>query len=83
MSIKEVANSHLWAKINNVPTSNNDKNSNIPIIDLLAPNVVELMGHECKTWGIFHLARRLFALPAEQKVKVLRSTNGATNHGIT
>ncbi|KAK4737522.1 hypothetical protein R3W88_001219 [Solanum pinnatisectum] len=96
-SIQEVPNSHLWPKINNVLTSHNDKNPNVPIIDLLAPNVVELMGHACKTWGIFQVvnhgvslelfdeveyqARRLFALPAEQKVKVVRSTSGATGYG--
>ncbi|KAG5629872.1 hypothetical protein H5410_001589 [Solanum commersonii] len=68
-SIQEVPNSHLWPNINNSPISHDEKNPNVPIIDLLAPNVVELIGHACKTWGIF------------QKVKVMRSTTGATGYG--
>ncbi|WMV07949.1 hypothetical protein MTR67_001334 [Solanum verrucosum] len=97
-SIQEVPNSHLWPNINNSPISHDEKNPNVPIIDLLAPNVVELIGHACKTWGIFQVvnhgvslklfdevesqARRLFALPVEQKVKVMRSTTSATGYGI-
>ncbi|XP_049382792.1 gibberellin 3-beta-dioxygenase 1-like [Solanum stenotomum] len=96
-SIQEVPNSHLWPDINNSSISHDEKNPNVPIIDLLAPNVVELIGHACKTWGIFQVvnhgvslelfdevesqARRLFALPAEHKVKVVRSTSGATGYG--
>lgn len=97
-SIKEVPNSHLWPNINDFPINNDEKNPNVPIIDLLAPNVVELIGDACKTWGIFQVinhgiclelfdkvesqTRRLFALPAEQKEKVLRSTSGATGYGM-
>ncbi|XP_004240225.1 gibberellin 3-beta-dioxygenase 1-like [Solanum lycopersicum] len=95
--IQEVPNSHLWPNINNFPINHDEKNPNVPIIDLLAPNVVQLIGHACKTWGIFQVinhgisldffdevesqARRLFALPVEEKVKVMRSTSGATGYG--
>ncbi|KAJ8542085.1 hypothetical protein K7X08_016951 [Anisodus acutangulus] len=96
-SIQQVPDSHLWPKINNFQASLDEKNPNVPVIDLLAPNVVELIGHACKTWGVFQVvnhgvcsklldeaesqARRLFALPAEQKVRVLRSAGGATGYG--
>ncbi|KAK4716988.1 hypothetical protein R3W88_015326 [Solanum pinnatisectum] len=95
--IQEVPNSHLWPNINNSPINHDEKNPNVPIIDLLAPNDVELIGHACKTLGMFQVvnhgvpleffdevesqARRLFSLPAEQKVKVVRSTSGATGYG--
>ncbi|XP_059317909.1 gibberellin 3-beta-dioxygenase 1-like isoform X1 [Lycium ferocissimum] len=96
-SVQKVPDSHLWPKINNFPSNVDEKTPNVPIIDLLAPNVVELIGHACKTWGVFQVvnhgfssklldevesqARRLFALPAEQKVRVLRSAGGATGYG--
>ncbi|KAG5620826.1 hypothetical protein H5410_006044 [Solanum commersonii] len=91
--------SHLWPNINNSPISHDEKKPNVLIIDLSTPNVVEIIGHACKTWGIFQVvnhgvslelfdevesqARWLFALPAEQKVKVVRSTSGATGYGTT
>ncbi|CAN4095802.1 unnamed protein product [Withania somnifera] len=96
--IQNVPNSHIWPKINNFPTSLDEKTPNVPIIDLLEPNAVELIGHACKTWGVFQVvnhgvcsklldevesqARRLFSLPAQQKVKVLRSASGATGYGV-
>ncbi|KAM3236011.1 gibberellin 3-beta-dioxygenase 1 [Capsicum annuum] len=97
-SIQEVPNSHIWPKINNFPISLDEKTPNVPIIDLLAPNIEKLIGHACKTWGVFQVvnhgvclelfdevesqARRFFALPAEQKAKVLRSSaSGGTGYG--
>ncbi|CAK9185475.1 unnamed protein product [Ilex paraguariensis] len=69
----------------------------IPVIDLMDPNVVEHIGHACETWGMFQVighgvclslleeveaeARRLFELPARQKMKALRSPGGATGYG--
>ncbi|XP_052208799.1 gibberellin 3-beta-dioxygenase 1-like [Diospyros lotus] len=70
----------------------------IPVIDLLDSNVEELVGDACRAWGIFQVtnhglpsdlledveskARRLFALPAGQKIKVLRSPDGCTGYGM-
>ncbi|GJS91127.1 putative reverse transcriptase domain-containing protein [Tanacetum coccineum] len=66
----------------------------IPVIDLTDPNALDLIGQACKTWGIFQVinhglplalikkleseSRRLFALPTDEKLKVLRSADGAT-----
>ncbi|XP_054799269.1 gibberellin 3-beta-dioxygenase 2-like [Prosopis cineraria] len=69
----------------------------IPVIDLMDPNAVEQIGFACEEWGVFQLknhgvglslleeveaeAKRLFALPANQKLKALRSPDGATGYG--
>ena len=69
----------------------------IPVIDLTDPNALDLIGQACKTWGIFQVinhgvplalikkleseSRRLFALPTDEKHKVLRSANGITGYG--
>lgn len=58
---------------------------------------MDLIGHACEKWGAFQLknhgipfgviedveeeAKRLFALPTEQKLKALRSPGGATGYG--
>lgn len=73
------------------------QDSLIPVIDLTDPNAMNLIGQACKTWGMFQVinhgvplelvkkvefeSRRLFALPGQEKCKVLRSTNGATGYG--
>ncbi|KAL8521943.1 hypothetical protein ACS0TY_012194 [Phlomoides rotata] len=70
----------------------------VPIIDLEAPNVVEHVRNACQEWGMFQVtnhrvpstlvddveahARRLFALPVEQKLKALRSPSGAAGYGV-
>ncbi|CAO2820680.1 unnamed protein product [Amaranthus hypochondriacus] len=69
----------------------------IPMIDLEDPNIVELIFKACETWGMFKLtnhgvsmklleqveneAKKLFSLPLDQKMKVLRSPNEATGYG--
>lgn len=69
----------------------------IPVIDLTDSNAEELVGHASENWGIFQVvnhgvglslvrdveceARRLFSLPVEEKLKVLRSPEGATGYG--
>ncbi|RDX64854.1 Gibberellin 3-beta-dioxygenase 1, partial [Mucuna pruriens] len=76
---------------------NDAASSSIPIIDLMDPKATELIGLACEKWGAFQLknhgipfgvvedveeeAKRLFALPAEQKLKALRSPGGATGYG--
>lgn len=70
----------------------------IPIIDFMDPNAAKLVGHACETWGTFQLtnhglpisilkdveseAHRFFSLPAQQKMKALRSPGGASGYGI-
>ncbi|KAL6985343.1 iron ascorbate-dependent oxidoreductase [Sarracenia purpurea var. burkii] len=69
----------------------------VPTIDLAGPNAVEFVGEACKTWGMFQVTNhgidlrlleevesetwRLFSLPAQQKMKVLRSPGGVTGYG--
>lgn len=69
----------------------------IPIIDLMDPNAAQLVGHACEKWGAFQLTshglpsiltddvesqtRRLFALPAHEKMKALRLPSGGTGYG--
>ncbi|KAK1385662.1 Gibberellin 3-beta-dioxygenase 1 [Heracleum sosnowskyi] len=69
----------------------------IPVIDLMDPSAEKLVGHASENWGIFQVtnhgvplsmlmdveceARRLFLLPIEEKLKVLRSPEGATGYG--
>ncbi|KAL2898172.1 Gibberellin 3-beta-dioxygenase 1 [Bienertia sinuspersici] len=69
----------------------------IPIIDLEDPNVIEHIFSACETWGMFqvtnhgiskHLlkqvefqSKKLFRLPYEQKIKIVRSPEEATGYG--
>lgn len=69
-----------------------------PVIDLQAPDATGLVGEACRRWGVFQVtnhevprglveeveghARRLFCLPADRKVKALRSPSGATGYGV-
>lgn len=70
----------------------------IPVVDFSAPNFEENLVRACETWGVFQLtnhgiptniitdvesqARRLFELPNDTKMKVLRSPGGATGYGV-
>ncbi|KAF6166974.1 hypothetical protein GIB67_030667 [Kingdonia uniflora] len=70
----------------------------VPVIDLSDPNAAELMGHACETWGVFQITnhgvpmhllegvefqgRRLFSLPAQQKLKAARSPDGISGYGV-
>lgn len=76
---------------------NNDQNFSIPVIDLMDPNAAHLVAHACHHWGAFQLtshglpsflvhdlesqSRRLFALPAHQKMKALRLPSGGSGYG--
>ncbi|KAL3500435.1 hypothetical protein ACH5RR_039528 [Cinchona calisaya] len=103
-STKVVPESHVWQETDGFPSNcdilqfdEENSKSSIPVIDLMAPNVVELIGHACETWGTFHIinhgipssfvedvesqARRLFALPIEQKLKALRTAGGSAGYG--
>ncbi|KAL7122188.1 hypothetical protein ACP275_01G029300 [Erythranthe tilingii] len=70
----------------------------VPTIDLRSPSAAALVGDACRDWGMFQVtnhgvpaglvedveahARRLFELPAEQKLKAVRAPNGATGYGV-
>ncbi|XP_075507684.1 gibberellin 3-beta-dioxygenase 1-like [Primulina tabacum] len=102
-SIHDLPDSHVWTEPvdllsgKRICQSQMDE-SNVPIVDLAAPNALELVGDACRKWGMFQVmnhgvpsssvgdaeshVRRLFALPAEQKLKALRSPGGATGYGV-
>lgn len=77
--------------------TNNIKDSSIPVIDLASPNATSCIGQACEAWGMFQVtnhgvpaelvkkveseSRRLFALQAYEKRRVLRSSGGATGYG--
>ncbi|PRQ28147.1 putative gibberellin 3-beta-dioxygenase [Rosa chinensis] len=69
----------------------------VPVINLWDPNASELIFEACEKWGVFQLTghgipaklmeevesktQRLFSLPVDQKLKVLRSPGGGTGYG--
>lgn len=95
-TVRAVPDSHVWPKSDDF--SSDDHRLSIPIVDLKDPNAVKLVGRACETWGAFQVinhdipsnlfedveseARRLFSLPAHQKVKALREPAGATGYGL-
>ncbi|KAK4277127.1 hypothetical protein QN277_015172 [Acacia crassicarpa] len=96
-SVRSLPDSHAWPQNFVEEANGGGSGSSIPVIDLMDPNAEELIGFACEEWGAFQLknhgvslslfeeveaeAKRLFALPAKQKLKALRSPNGATGYG--
>ncbi|XP_010249916.1 PREDICTED: gibberellin 3-beta-dioxygenase 1-like [Nelumbo nucifera] len=103
-SVREVPDSHAWPELDDYPSavtvedSNFDVESVPPVIDLTDPNAVKLVGHACKTWGVFQVTnhglpmrllddvesqgRRLFSLPPHQKLKAARPPDGISGYGL-
>ncbi|KAL2346800.1 hypothetical protein Fmac_000800 [Flemingia macrophylla] len=104
-SLPSLPDSHAWSLSNDdynnntFPFNDDDdaSSSSIPMIDLMDPNAMHLIGHACETWGAFQLknhgipfgliegveqeAKNLFSLPTQQKLKALRSPGAATGYG--
>ncbi|CAJ1951211.1 unnamed protein product [Sphenostylis stenocarpa] len=75
----------------------NDDTKGVPVIDLNHPNAPNLIGHACKTWGVFQVVNHgipmnlftdiqraclaLFSLPLHQKLKAARSPDGVSGYG--
>ncbi|KAI3468287.1 hypothetical protein Pfo_024950 [Paulownia fortunei] len=99
-SIHDLPESHVWTQKDEKSAYQIRVNEQSvpPVIDLRAPNVVELVGNACQRWGMFQVrnhevpsslvddveahVRRLFGLPPERKLKALRSPSGATGYGV-
>ncbi|KAF5456670.1 hypothetical protein F2P56_026121 [Juglans regia] len=80
------------------PSEEEYNRSSVPVIDLRDPNASEHIRRACEAWGVFqlinhgispmlieeveHEAERFFSLPAQQKLKALRSPGGATGYGV-
>lgn len=77
--------------------SDNTTTNTVPVIDFKDPNASNLIGHACKTWGVFQLVNHgipiklftdiqtaclaLFSLPLHQKLKAARSPDGVAGYG--
>ncbi|XP_010254241.1 PREDICTED: gibberellin 3-beta-dioxygenase 1-like [Nelumbo nucifera] len=98
-SVREVPDSHAWPQLDDYPSVHSSFDvESVPVIDLSDPNAVKLVGHACKTWGVFQVTnhgipmrlledveshgRRLFALPPQQKLKAARLPDGISGYGL-
>ncbi|KAL5572724.1 hypothetical protein UlMin_022321 [Ulmus minor] len=70
----------------------------VPVIDICDPNAISQIRHACEKWGAFQItnygipselflevelhSNRLFSLPADDKLKVVRSPEGLTGYGL-
>ncbi|RDX65534.1 Gibberellin 3-beta-dioxygenase 1, partial [Mucuna pruriens] len=99
-SLKELPESYAWTQLddhNNNPSNCSAKES-VPVIDLNDPNASKMIGHACKTWGVYQvvnhdipisllhdiqwLGETLFSLPSHQKHKAARSPDGVSGYGL-
>lgn len=99
-SVQELPDSYAWTQLDEYPSSGDSLigSESVPIIDLTDPNALQLIGHACKTWGVFQvthhgisnkllddmeiLGRSLFSLPVQEKLKVARSPEGVSGYGL-
>ncbi|KAK7265001.1 hypothetical protein RJT34_32617 [Clitoria ternatea] len=81
-----------------VPDSHEWVTESVPVIDLSDPNAKTLIGEACEKWGAFQVmnhgvsmellnqaeleAFRFFSLPANQKLRVLRSPESIIGYGV-
>ncbi|KAL2332412.1 hypothetical protein Fmac_019993 [Flemingia macrophylla] len=98
-SLQELPESYTWTHTNldDDHTSNNCGES-VPVIDLNDPNASKMIGHACKTWGVYQVVNHsipmkllhdiqrvgetLFSLPSHQKHKAARSPDGVSGYGL-
>ncbi|KAL6990298.1 iron ascorbate-dependent oxidoreductase [Sarracenia purpurea var. burkii] len=104
-SVKELPESHAWTTSSldeHHPFSDDDEggrvDQTVPVIDLDDPNARQLVGHACRTWGVFQVTnhgvdpsllgevetngRALFSLPIQQKLRAARPPNGVSGYGV-
>ncbi|KAE7997403.1 hypothetical protein FH972_002043 [Carpinus fangiana] len=100
-TLRELPDSHAWTQLedHHHPSSGESfAGETVPVIDLNDPNALNLIGHACKTWGVFQVTnhgvsqellddiegagRSLFSLPVQQKLKAARSPDGVSGYGF-
>ncbi|KAL9368627.1 hypothetical protein Peur_039826 [Populus x canadensis] len=99
-SLQEIPDSHKWTQIDDEqhPLVDPLITESVPVIDLSDPNVLQNIGHACKTWGVLQVtnhgiptslleniesaSRSLFSLPIQQKLKAARSPDGVSGYGV-
>ncbi|KAK7325199.1 hypothetical protein VNO77_29357 [Canavalia gladiata] len=95
-SLQELPESYTWTHLDT--NSNCVMKESVPVIDLNDPNASKLIGHACKTWGVYQVVNHgiptrlldeiqwvgqsLFSLPSHQKHKVARSPDGVAGYGL-
>uniref|UniRef100_A0A7C9A8B9 gibberellin 3beta-dioxygenase n=1 Tax=Opuntia streptacantha TaxID=393608 RepID=A0A7C9A8B9_OPUST len=96
-SLKELPESYKWGPLDDPSGSTGPVPAPVPIIDLDEPNARELIGHACKSWGVFQVtnhgvpkrllddmegnSKSLFELPTRQKLKAARLHDGVAGYG--
>ncbi|GLU22153.1 hypothetical protein SLE2022_382490 [Rubroshorea leprosula] len=101
-SFQELPDSFAWTQRSDDDShylSTGDSISeSVPVIDLSDPNALPLIGHACKTWGVFQvtnhgvpstlldnmerITKTLFSLPVQQKLKASRSPESVSGYGV-
>nr|ANS71251.1 GA3ox3 [Vitis vinifera subsp. caucasica] len=97
-SVQVLPDLYAWAGVDENPSGDSLITEPVPVIDLTDPNASELVGHACKSWGVFQVTnhgipgsllddiesagRSLFSLPAQQKLKAARSPDGVAGYGL-
>ncbi|KAI7757881.1 hypothetical protein M8C21_029194 [Ambrosia artemisiifolia] len=95
-SMEELPESHAWD--HESPSYGPLGSDPVAVINLNDPNAMKLVGHACKTWGVFQVTnhgvptnlleemegagRELFALPIQQKLQAARAPNGVSGYGV-
>lgn len=99
-SVKELPDTHAWGSDEHPSSCGSTMCTpeSVPIIDLNHKNATELIGHACKSWGVFQVinheisnkllddvefaGKALFSLPMHQKLQVARPPDGLTGYGV-
>lgn len=100
-AVKELPDTHAWtSQTDDYPFSTGEgaNPENVPIIDLNDENATGLIGHACKTWGVFQVTnhniskklldevelagKTLFSLPMHHKLRAARSPEGVSGYGV-
>ncbi|KAG6430019.1 hypothetical protein SASPL_108078 [Salvia splendens] len=98
-SVKELPDTHAWTSPPlDVGGCDGPDPEGVPIIDMNDGSAQELIGHACKTWGVFQVinhgvpnnlldeieqtGRSLFSLPMHQKMKAARAADGVSGYGV-
>ncbi|KAK4481907.1 hypothetical protein RD792_012819 [Penstemon davidsonii] len=96
-SMTELPDTHAWTpQPDHHECKCNDES--VPIIDLNKENATEVIGHACRTWGVFQIinhnisqklvdevelaGKRLFSLPMQQKLRAARPHDGISGYGV-
>ncbi|XP_044485337.1 gibberellin 3-beta-dioxygenase 1-like [Mangifera indica] len=102
-SLQELPDSYKWNhQFDDYPSTpvvdSSLVSESVPVIDLNEPNALQLIGHACKSWGVFQVinhgiptsilqqtestAKTLFSLPLQQKLKASRSPDAVSGYGL-